>query len=61
MLWKGKADDKTGALSFGTRREENHATEGEREEHHAGIEPDPLLEGVGEANEKPVTPVSHEE
>ena len=33
-------------------REENEASEGEQEQYHTIIEPDPLLEEVGEANKK---------
>jgi hypothetical protein len=43
----------TDAHSPEPRRIEDEASEGEQEEqYHAIIEPDPLLEEVGEANEK---------
>lgn len=50
---KDTRDGQTDADSPAPEREEDEASDGEQEEqYHAVIEPDPLLEEVGEANEK---------
>ncbi|WP_447987430.1 hypothetical protein [Nitrospira sp. Nam74] len=50
---KDTTDGPTDADSPVPEREEDEASDGEQEEqYHAVIEPDPLLEEVGDANEK---------